>query len=103
MIQKASRFNERNELKLNCQELSLFSCPGRMFANSIPARLVAKRMRVALPRASACPCHVHAHGHTMRACAWPYHAHAQGYESFSDVGEIRVYFASKILTPCRMH
>ena len=26
-----------------------------------------------------------------------------GYESFSDVGEIRVYFASKILTPCRMH
>ena len=25
------------------------------------------------------------------------------YESFSDVGEIRVYFASKILTPCRMH
>ena len=24
-------------------------------------------------------------------------------ESFSDVGEIRVYFASKILTPCRMH
>ena len=27
----------------------------------------------------------------------------QRYESFSDVGEIRVYFASKILTPCRMH
>ena len=26
-----------------------------------------------------------------------------GYESFSDVGEIRVYFASKILMPCRMH
>ena len=25
------------------------------------------------------------------------------HESFSDVGEIRVYFASKILTPCRMH
>ena len=25
------------------------------------------------------------------------------YESFSDVGEIRVWFASKILTPCRMH
>ena len=25
------------------------------------------------------------------------------YESFSDGGEIRVYFASKILTPCRMH
>ena len=25
------------------------------------------------------------------------------YESLSDVGEIRVYFASKILTPCRMH
>ena len=24
-------------------------------------------------------------------------------ESFSDVGEIRVWFASKILTPCRMH
>ena len=28
---------------------------------------------------------------------------SSGYESFSDVGEIRVYFASKILTPCRMH
>ena len=25
------------------------------------------------------------------------------YESFSDVGESRVWFASKILTPCRMH
>ena len=25
------------------------------------------------------------------------------YESSSDVGEIRVWFASKILTPCRMH
>ena len=25
------------------------------------------------------------------------------YESFSDVGEIRVWFASKILTPCRTH
>ena len=25
------------------------------------------------------------------------------YESLSDVGEIRVWFASKILTPCRMH
>ena len=25
------------------------------------------------------------------------------YESFSDIGEIRVWFASKILTPCRMH
>ena len=27
----------------------------------------------------------------------------QGYESLSDVGEIWVWFASKILTPCRMH
>ena len=26
-----------------------------------------------------------------------------GYESFSDVGESRVWFASKNLTPCRMH
>ena len=25
------------------------------------------------------------------------------YESLSDAGEIRVWFASKILTPCRMH
>ena len=25
------------------------------------------------------------------------------YDSLSDVGEIRVWFASKILTPCRMH
>ena len=25
------------------------------------------------------------------------------YESLSDVGEIRVWFASKNLTPCRMH
>ena len=53
--------------------------PGRMIANSIPARLVATRMRVALPRARACPCHAHVHGHTMHACAWPYYAHAQGY------------------------
>ena len=26
-----------------------------------------------------------------------------GYDSFSDVGESRVWFASKNLTPCRMH
>ena len=36
--------------------LNIFSCPGRMFANSISARLVATRMRVTLPRAGACPC-----------------------------------------------
>ena len=59
--------------------LTFFSCPGRMIANSIPARLVAKRMRVALPRACACHCHTHTHGHTVRACTRPYHAHAHGY------------------------
>ena len=32
-----------------------------------------------------------------------YHIISYQYESFSDVGEIRVFFASKILTPCRMH
>ena len=63
----------------------LFSCPGRMIANSIPARLVATRMRVALPRARACPCHAHVHGHTTRACAWPYYAHAQGYAMHRDL------------------
>ena len=63
----------------------IFSCPGRMIANSIPARLVATRMRVALPRARACPCHVHVHGHTMHACAWPYYAHAQGYAMHRDL------------------
>ena len=31
------------------------------------------------------------------------HTFTSEYDSFSDVGEIRVYFASKILTPCRMH
>ena len=51
-----------------------------MIANSIPARLVATRMRVALPRACTCHCYAHAHGHTMRACARPYHAHAHGYD-----------------------
>ena len=40
-----------------------------MIANSIPARLVATRMRVALPRARACPCHAHAHGYTLCARA----------------------------------
>ena len=63
----------------------LFSCPGRMIANSIPARLVATRMRVALPRARACHCHAHAHGHTKRACARTYHAHAQGYAMHRDL------------------
>ena len=62
-----------------------FCCPGRMIANSIPARLVATRMRVALPRARACPCHAHVHGHTMHACAWPYYAHAQGYAMHRDL------------------
>ena len=41
-------------------DIWIFSCPGRMFANSIPARLVATRMRVALRRARACHCHAHA-------------------------------------------
>ena len=36
----------------------LFSCPGRMIANSIPARLVATRTCMSLP------C----------ACTWPHHA-----------------------------
>ena len=31
--------------------LPLFSCPGRMFANSIPARLVATRMGLPCARA----------------------------------------------------
>ena len=45
--------------------------PGCMIANSIPARLVATRMRVALPRACTCHCYAHAHGHTIRASARP--------------------------------
>ena len=72
-----SRSQERAKIK---GEISVFSYPGRMIANSIPARLVASRMRVALPRACACHCNAHAHGHTMRACARPYHAHAHGYD-----------------------
>ena len=68
--------------------------PGGMIANSIPARLVATRMRVALPRARACPCHAHVHGHTMHACAWPYYAHAQGYAMHRDL-------ASKIVQPVK--
>ena len=67
------------------QVQNIFSCPGRMIANSIPARLVATRMCIALPRARACLCHAHAHGHTMRACAWPYHAHAEGYVMHRDL------------------
>ena len=71
------------------------NCPGRMIANSIPARLVASRMRVALPRACACHCNAHAHGHTMRACARTYHAHAQGYAMHRDL-------ASKIVQPVKI-
>ena len=64
----------------------VFSCPRCMFANSIPAQLVATRVvcsiatriRIALPRTRACHCHAHAHRHTMRA--WPYNAHAHGYD-----------------------
>ena len=82
---------QSNNLLLDC----LFSCPGRMIANSIPARLVPTRMRVALPRARACHCHAHAHGHTMHACAWPYHAHAQGYAMHRDL-------ASKIVQPVKI-
>ena len=50
--------NPRGQQKVTPQ---VFSCPGRMIANSIPARLVATHMRVALPCARACHCHVHAH------------------------------------------
>ena len=72
-----------------------FMDPGCMIANSIPAWLVATRMRVALPRARACHCHAHAHGHTMRACVRTYHAHAQGYAMHRDL-------ASKIVQPVKI-
>ena len=80
------------------RQCQLLSCPGRMIANSIPARLVATRMRVALPRARACHCHAHAHGHTMRACARTYHAHAQGYAMHRDLASeiVRLYSQLKI-------
>ena len=51
-----------------------FSCPGRMIANSIPARLVAKRMRVVWPR----------------ACVWIYHAHVHGYVMQRDLASKKV-------------
>ena len=71
------------------------SChPGCMIANSIPARLVATRMCVALPHARACPYHAHVHGHTMHACAWPFYAHAQGYAMHRDLD-------SKIVQPVK--
>ena len=47
-----------------------FNCPGYMFANSIPARLVAMRIRMSLPW--AWPHHARMRG--------PYHAHAHGYD-----------------------
>ena len=43
----------------------------------------------------------HPSHHPSWAFTWG--INALGYDSFSDVGENRVYFASKILTPCRMH
>ena len=40
-------------------------------------------------------------------CPWSFShfvvQYQKGYASFSDVGESRVWFASKNLTPCRMH
>ena len=70
-------------VQISCHQI--VGCPGRMIANSIPARLVATRMRVALPRARACPCHAHVHGYAMHVCAWPYYAHAQGYAMHRDL------------------
>ena len=52
----------------------LFSCPGRMIANSIPARLVATRMRVVWPRARACPCHARVRLDLPCTCARMCHA-----------------------------
>ena len=45
---------------------------------------------------------------TFYECSWMLSSNTlvrrwEGYDSLSDVGEIRVWFASKILTPCRMH
>ena len=51
-----------------------FSCPGRMIANSIPARLVATRMRVVWPRARACPCHARVRLDLPCTCARMCHA-----------------------------
>ena len=48
--------------------------PGRMIANSIPARLVATRMRVVWPRARACPCHVRVRLDLPCTCARMCHA-----------------------------
>ena len=39
----------------------------------------------------------------QRVRLWSGGLQVRRYESFTDVGEIRVWFASKILTPCRMH
>ena len=48
--------------------------PGRMIANSIPARLVAMRMRVVWPRACACPCHARVRLDLPCTCARMCHA-----------------------------
>ena len=51
------------------------SChPGCMIANSIPARLVATRMRVVWPRARACPCHARVRLDLPCTCARMCHA-----------------------------
>ena len=55
-------------------DFNLFSCPGRMIANSIPARLVATRMRVVWPRARACPCHARVRLDLPCTCARMCHA-----------------------------
>ena len=59
--------------------------------------VVGERYKILLPRGTAQPTSSQAEAHTEVMPT------QQAYESFSDVGEIRVYFASKILTPCRMH
>ena len=53
-----------------------------MFANSIPARLVAMRTCMPLPCACAWPHHA--------VCAWPYHAHAQGYAMHRDLASNQI-------------
>ena len=59
-------------LQISCTRL--LSCPGCMFANSIPARLVATRMRVVWPRARACPCHARVRLDLPCTCARMCHA-----------------------------
>ena len=85
--------------------------PGNQCADWLNKMKIEKWFLFVFPGSRRYPCYFRSWSgkhcqwceNTLCTLGWFFQLWICDYESFSDVGEIRVYFASKILTPCRMY